>query len=153
MIYYFFKLRIITIIPIIFFIFIKQSYSNEFDNVSACAGVVMGEGATELRDLQNEENFDSAFELAIKAFYGEGLSKQRSEEDIVIAENIIASNVDKIYMQPEWTAEVYEEVIRCYRILGLKVLEKSNLIKNNINMINQYINKYKSRLKRMINAG
>ena len=153
MICYFFKLRIITIIPIIFFIFIKQSYSNEFDNVSACAGVVMGEGATELRDLQNEENFDAAFELAIKAFYGEGLSKQRSEEDIVIAENIIASNVDKIYMQPEWTAEVYEEVIRCYRILGLKVLEKSNLIKKNINMINQYINKYKSRFKRMINAG
>ena len=149
----FFKPKIISIIPILFFIFIKQSYSNEFDNVSACAGVVMGEGATELRDLQNEENFDDAFELAIKAFYGEGLSKQRSEEDIVIAENIIASNVDKIYMQPEWTAEVYEEVIRCYRILGLKVLEKSNLIKNNINMINQYINKYKSRLKRMINAG
>ena len=149
----FFNIRIIIVIPIIYFIFLKQSYSNEFDNVSACAGVVMGEGATELRDLQNEENFDDAFELAIKAFYGEGLSKKRSEEDIVIAENIIASNVDKIYMQPEWTAEVYEEVIRCYRILGLKVLEKSNLIKNNINMINQYINKYKSRLKRMINAG
>ena len=149
----FFKIGVISIIPVIFFIFIKQSYSNEFDNLSACAGVVMGEGATELRDLQNEENFDDAFELAIKAFYGEGLSKKRSEEDIVIAENIIASNVDKIYMQPEWTAEVYEEVIRCYRILGLKVLEKSNLIKKNINMINQYINKYKSRLKRMINAG
>ena len=149
----FFNPRVIIIIPIIYFLFFKQSYPNEFDNVSACAGVVMGEGATELRDLQNEENFDDAFELAIKAFYGEGLSKRRSEEDIVIAENIIASNVDKIYMQPEWTAEVYEEVIRCYRILGLKVLEKSNLIKNNINMINQYINKYKSRLKRMINAG
>ena len=143
----------ILVIPIIFFIFIKQSYSNEFDNVSACAGVVMGEGATELRDLQNEENFDAAFELSIKAFYGEGLSKQRSKEDIVIAENIIASNVDKIYMQPEWTSEVYEEVIRCYRILGLKVLEKSNLINKNIKMINQYLNKYKSRLKRMINAG
>ena len=56
-------------------------------------------------------------------------------------------------MQPEWTAEVYEEVIRCYRILGLKVLEKSDLIKNNIDMINQYLNKYKARLKRMINAG
>ncbi len=153
MINHFFKIRVLFVIPIIFFIFIKQSYSNEFDNVSACAGVIMGEGATELRDLQNEENFDDAFELAIKAFYGEGLSKKRSEEDIVIAENIIASNVDKIYMQPEWTAEVYEEVIRCYRILGLKVLEKSNLIKNHINMINQYINKYKSRLKRMINAG
>ena len=153
MIIYFFNPKVIFVIPIIFFILIKQSYSNEFDNVSACAGVVMGEGATELRDLQNEENFNAAFELAIKAFYGEGLSKKRSEEDIVIAENIIASNVDKIYMQPEWTAEVYEEVIRCYRILGLKVLEKSNLIKKNINMINKYVNKYKSRLKRMINAG
>ena len=112
----------------------------------------MGDGATELRDLENERNFDDAFELAIKAFYGEGLSKSRSNEDIIIAENIIASKVDKIYMQPEWTAEVYEEVIRCYRILGLKVLERSNIIKKNINMINQYINKYKSRLKRMINA-
>ena len=150
---FFLKSKSILIISLISFIFSKQSYSNEFDNISACAGVVMGEGATELRDLQNEENFDDAFELAIKAFYGEGLSKKRSEEDIVIAENIIASNVDKIYMQPEWTAEVYEEVIRCYRILGLKVFKKLNLIKKNINMINQYINKYKSRLKRMINAG
>ena len=147
------KLKFKLTIFFVIFIFSHLSYSNELDNISACAGVVMGEGATELRDLQNEKNFDDAFELAIKAFYGEGLSKVRSNEDIVIAENIIASNVDKIYLQPEWTAEVYEEVIRCYRILGLKVLEKSNLIKKNINMINQYIDKYKARLKRMINSG
>ena len=153
MIKFLLKSKFILIIFLFSFIFSKQSYSNELDKISACAGVVMGDGAAELRDLQNEKNFDNAFELAIKAFYGEGLSKKRSEEDIVIAENIIASNMDKIYMQPEWTAEIYEEVIRCYRILGLKVLEKSNLIKKNINMINQYINKYKSRLKRMINAG
>ena len=42
----------------------------------------MGDGAAELRDLQNESNFDNAFELAIKAFYGEGLSNPRSKEDI-----------------------------------------------------------------------
>jgi len=153
MIIFFSKLKFISIIFLVSFTFSKQSYSNELDKISACAGVVMGDGAAELRDLQNEKNFDNAFELAIKAFYGEGLSYPRSNEDIVIAENIIASNVDKIFMQPEWTAEVYEEVIRCYRILGLKVLEKSDLIKNNIDMINQYLNKYKVRLKRMINAG
>ena len=149
----FLKIRLILIIFLFSFNFSKQSFSNEFDNISACAGVVMGDGATELRDLQNEINFDNAFELAIKAFYGEGLSKARSNEDIIIAENIIASNVDKIYMQTEWTAEVYEEVIRCYRILGLKVLQKSEIIKNNIGMINQYLTRYKARLKRMINAG
>ena len=153
MIKFLLKSKSILIIFLISFIFSKQSYSNEFDNISACAGVVMGDGAAELRDLQNEKNFDNAFELAIKAFYGEGLSNPRSNEDIVIAENIIASNVDKIYMQPEWTAEVYEEVIRCYRILGLKVLEKSHIIKNNIGIINKYLSKYKARLKRMINAG
>ena len=128
MINFFLKSRFILIIFLISIIFSKQSYSNEFDNISACAGVVMGDGASELRDLQNEKNFDNAFELAIKAFYGEGLSNPLSNEDIVIAENIVASNVDKIYMQPEWSAEVYEEIIRCYRILGLKVLEKSDLM-------------------------
>ena len=129
MIKFLLKSKSILIIFLISFIFSKQSYSNEFDNISACAGVVMGDGAAELRDLQNESNFDNAFELAIKAFYGEGLSNPRSKEDITIAESILASNVDKIYMQPEWTAEVYEEVICCYRILGLKVLEKLDLIK------------------------
>ena len=149
----FLKLRFVLIVFVLVITFTKQSYSYEFDNISACAGVVIGDGASELRDFENEENFDDAFELAIKAFYGEGLSGNRSSEDIIIAENIIASNVDKIYMQPEWTAEVYQEVIRCYRILGLKVLEKSVIIKMNIKMINQYLNKYKARFKRMINAG
>ncbi len=152
MIIFFSKSKFISIIFLVSFIFSKQSYSNEFDNISACSGVVMGDGATELRDLQNERNFDDAFELAIKAFYGEGLSKARSNEDVIIAEQLIASNVDKIYMQAEWTAEVYEEVIRCYRVLGLKVLEKSDIIKENMEMINKYVSKYKARLKRMINA-
>ena len=149
----FLKSKFLIMVFVLSIIFNRQSYSNEFDNISACAGVIIGDGASELRDLENEKNFDDAFALAIKAFYGEGLSENRTKEDILIAENIIASNVDKIYMQPEWTAEVYQEVIRCYRIIGLKVLEKSNIIKINLNMINQYLNKYKARLKRMINAG
>ena len=86
----------------------------------------MVDGAAEVRDIQNEINFDNAVELAIKAFYSEGLSNPRNKEDITIAENILASNVDKIYMQPQRSAEVYEELIRCYRILVLKVLEKSD---------------------------
>tara|TARA_B100001758_G_C17974797_1_gene385148 strand:+ start:138 stop:581 length:444 start_codon:yes stop_codon:yes gene_type:complete len=145
--------RFIYLILIIFFSFTNKSFSNELDKVSACAGVVMGDGASELRDRQDIDNFNDAFKLAINAFYGEGLSKQRSKEDIIIAENIIALNLEKIYLQPEWTSEVYEEVIRCYRMLGLKVLEKSDNIKNNSEMIKQYIKKYKARFKRFINAG
>ena len=58
MINYFSKLRIILTIIFVFLTFIKQSYSNEFDNISACAGVVIGDGASELRDLENEKNFE-----------------------------------------------------------------------------------------------
>ena len=57
---FFSKLKFISIIFLISFIFSKQSYSNELDKISACAGVVMGDGAAELRDLQNEKNFDKA---------------------------------------------------------------------------------------------
>ena len=63
MINYFSKLRLILTIIFVFLTFIKHSYSNELDNISACAGVVIGDGASELRDLENEKNFDDAFEL------------------------------------------------------------------------------------------
>ena len=73
MVNYFSKLRLILTIILVFLTFTKQSYSNELDNISACAGLVMGDGATELRERRNERNFDDAFELAIIVFYGEGL--------------------------------------------------------------------------------
>ena len=50
MINFFLKSKSILMIFLISFIFSKQSYPNEFDNISACAGVVMGDGAAELRD-------------------------------------------------------------------------------------------------------
>ena len=143
----------ILFLLIFYFLFLNQANSNELDKVAACAGVVMGDGASELRDRQDEQNFNDAFQLAMNAFYGQGFSKNNSNEDILIAENILASNVDKIYLQPEWTAEVYEEVIRCYRMLGLKILEHSDKIKMGSPIINQYLEKYKARLKRMIKAG
>ena len=75
-------------------------------NIFDCAILVIVDEASELKDLENEKIFYVTFKFGIKAFYGEGLSGNRSKKDIVIAKNIIASNVDKIYTQPEWTAEV-----------------------------------------------
>ena len=147
---YFFKLFFIIFIFI--FSFTNQSHSNEFDKVSACAGVVMGEGSSLLRDAKDEQGFSDSFVLGISAYYGEGLKRNRSQEDIEISESIISSNLDKIYLKQEWTAEVYEEVINCYRMLSLKILENSELIKNNLEMINQYIKKYKERFRRLISA-
>ena len=68
MIKFLLKSKSILIIFLISFIFSKQSYSNEFDNISACAGVVMGDGAAELRDLQNEKILIMHLNLLLKHF-------------------------------------------------------------------------------------
>ena len=49
------------------YLFSNQSIANEFDKISH-VGVVMGDGASELRDRQDDKSFRDAFELAIKAF-------------------------------------------------------------------------------------
>ena len=133
-------------------LFSNKSIANELDKVAACTGVVMGDGSVQLRDLNNEKNFNDAFKLAMTSFYGQALSKNYSKEDLALSEKIIGSNVDKIYLQKQWTAEVYNEVIRCYRMSGLKILEKSKYIKKGSKIIEKYVSRYKSIFKRMIKA-
>ncbi len=65
----------------------------------------------------------------------------------------MSSNVDTIYLSAEWTAEVYEEVLRCYRMLGLKILENAEYIEDGSKIIRKYENVYRDRIKRIIEAG
>ena len=50
----------------------------------------------------------------------------------------MSSNVDTIYLSAEWTAEVYEEVLTCYRMLGLKILENAEYIEDGSKIIRKY---------------
>ena len=72
-----FEFKFVLTLFFLFFTSIKPSYSNNFEEVSACAGVVMADGAIELAEKRNVKDFEVAFEIAIKAFYGDGLSQKK----------------------------------------------------------------------------
>ena len=145
----FVKLNILFIFSIFVLAIIKPSYSTNFKEVSACAGVVMADGALELNKNNNIQNFEFAFEIAIKAFYGEGLSKKLSSNDIASAEKIMMLNFEKI-LNLQGSDEAYNEIIRCYRITGYKLIEKSENIRKNSNMIYSYVSNYTNKFKKMI---
>ena len=145
----FIKLNTLFIIFIFVFTIIKPSYSTNFKEVSACAGVVMADGALELNKNNNIQNFEFAFEIAIKAFYGEGLSKKLSNNDVASAEKIMMLNFERI-LNLQGSDEAYNEIIRCYRMTGYKLIEKSENIRKNSNMINRYVSNYTNKFKKMI---
>ena len=46
--------------------------------------------------------------------------------------------------------EAYNEIIRCYRMTGYKLIEKSENIRKNSNMIYIYVSNYTNKFKKMI---
>jgi len=144
-----FKFKFILTLLIFFFIIIKPSYSNNFEKVSACAGVVMADGALELSKKRNVKNFEVAFEIAIKAFYAEGLSQKKSGKDVANAEKIMMSSFENI-LNLDGSDEAYNEIIRCYRMTSYKLIEKSEIIRKNSNMIYSYVSNYSEKFKKMI---
>lgn len=97
----------------------------------------------------NIQNFEFAFEIAIKAFYGEGLSKKLSSNDVASAEKIMMLNFEKI-LNLQGSDEAYNEIIRCYRMTGYKLIEKSENIRKNSNKIYKYVSNYTNKFKKMI---
>ena len=144
-----FKFKFILTLLFVFFTIIKSSYSNNFEEVSACAGVVMADGALELSKKRNVKNFEVAFEIAIKAFYGEGLSQKKSGKDVANAEKIMMSSFENI-LNLNGSDEAYNEIIRCYRITSYKLIEKSEIVRKNSNMIYSYVSNYSKKFKKMI---
>ena len=139
------------ILTLFFFLLtsIKPSYSNNFEEVSACAGVVMADGSIELAENGNVKDFEVAFEIAIKAFYGEGLSQKKSSKDIANAEKIMMSSFENI-LNLHGSDEAYNEIIRCYRMTSYKLIEKSEILRKNSNMIYSYVSNYSEKFRKMI---
>ena len=65
----------------------------------------------ELSKKRNVKNFEVAFEIAIKAFYGEGLSQKKSSKDVANAEKIMMSSFENI-LNLHGSDEGYNEIIR-----------------------------------------
>ena len=129
--------------------------SNELDNVGACAGVVIGNASVDF-SLGDQKGFDDGIKLGITAYVSEVFTNNYKKNDIAIADKILASNTDKIINAANtqtFDETIFEEVIKCYRMLSILVMKNAATIKVNSKKINNIINQRNKLLRRMLSAG
>lgn len=127
----------------------------KLDNIAACAGVVLGNGAVDFY-LGDEASFDAAAEVAYSAYLSEVLSGSFSQSDLQIADQILGGNLDKVinaYNSDNFDSEVYEEVVGCYRQLATQILENIDVIDSRKNEWQGLMDTSIQTIKRMLRAG
>ena len=134
---------------------IARAQTERLDNLAACAGVVIGNGAVDFY-LGDEQSFDVAANIAYSAYLSEVFSRGYQQNDLQVADQILAGNVDKIigaHNSESFTSDVYEEVVGCYRALAKQLMEGAETIINNQSKWNDLKNTSIETLKRMLRAG
>ena len=138
-----------------FTINVKIVTANELDNVGACAGVVIGNASVDF-SLGDQQSFEDGIKIGITAYLSEVFAKKYNKDDIAVADQILASNTDKIINAANtqtFDETVFEEVIKCYRTLANLILKNANSIKTNSKTINDFVIKRSKLLKRILSAG
>ena len=142
-----FDLRIITtvistFIVLLFLSSFAKAQTEKLDNLAACAGVVIGNGAVDFY-LGDEQSFDVAANIAYSAYLSEVFSGGYQQNDLQVADQILGGNVDKVinaHNSENFTADVYEEVVACYRALAKQLMEEAETIINNQSKWNEVKN-------------
>ena len=134
---------------------LARANTDKLDNIAACAGVVLGNGAVDFY-LGDEASFDAAAEVAYSAYLSEVLSGSFSQSDLQIADQILGGNLDKVinaYNRDNFDNEVYEEVVGCYRQLATQKLENIDVIDSRKNEWQGLMDTSIQTIKRMLRAG
>jgi hypothetical protein len=135
--------------------FAPQLKANELDNAAACSGVVLGNASIDY-SLGDEASFNEGVSLAITAYLSEVLQSSAAKEDIAIADQILATNTDKIINAANtetFDSNVYEEVVHCYRRIASLLLKNQKIIEQNSDKIGLLITQRIELLKRILSAG
>ena len=144
-----------TFLVLLFLSSFAKAQTEKLDNLAACAGVVIGNGAVDFY-LGDEQSFDVAADIAYSAYLSEVFSGGYQQNDLQVADQILGANVDKIinaHNSENFTADVYEEVVACYRALAKQLMEGAETIINNQSKWYELKNTSIETLKRMLRAG
>ena len=144
-----------TFLVLLFLSSFAKAQTEKLDNLAACAGVVIGNGAVDFY-LGDEQSFDVAANIAYSAYLSEVFSGGYQQTDLQVADQILGGNVDKIIMAhntENFTADIYEEVVGCYRTLAEQLIDGAEMIINNRSKWNELKNTSIETLKRMLRAG
>ena len=148
--------KILFVLAIAFFTwsFSASADTSKIDNIAACAGVVIGNGAVDFY-MGDEGAFNGAADIAYSAYLSAVFEAQHSKSDLQIADQILAVNLDKIiaaYNNQTFDNVVYEEVVGCYRILSLQLLKSGQTIIENQQNWEQVKQTSIRTIKRVLNA-
>ena len=138
-----------------FFNSFANAQTEKLDNLAACAGVVIGNGSVDFY-MGNEQSFDDAANIAYTAYLSEVFTGGYGQNDLEVADQILGGNADKIisaYNNENFTADVYEEVVGCYRSLAKQLMEGAETIINNQREWKDLKDTSIGTLKRMMRAG
>lgn len=129
--------------------------TNRLDDMAACAGIVIGNGAIDFF-IGDEAAFDSAAHIAYTAYLSEVFAGQFDASDLQIADQILGGNVDKViaaYNSDTFDAALYEEVVGCYRMLSDQLLGNAQTIIENQDQWRDIKNQSIETIKRFLRAG
>ena len=116
--------------------------------------MVIGNGAVDFY-MGDEEAFDVAADIAYTAYLSIVFEGQYSQDDIQIADQILAINLDKIiaaYNSETFDDVMYEEVVRCYRVLSSQLIASGQTIIDNYQNWDQVKQSSLTTIKRVLNA-
>ena len=148
------KFKFLLVFTFLTWSFSVSAEAYEIDNIAACAGIVIGNGAVDFY-MGDEEAFDSAADIAYSAYLSVVFDRQYSQSDLQITDQILAVNLDKIisaYNTETFDNMMYEEVVGCYRILSLQLLKGGKTIIENQQNWNQVEQTSINTIKRVLNA-
>ena len=146
---------ITTLFLLLFLSSFARAQTEKLDNLAACAGVVIGNGSVDFY-MGDEQSFDDAANIAYSAYLSEIFAGGYGQNDLKVADQILGGNVDKIisaYNSENFTADVYEEVVGCYRSLAKQLMEGAETIINNQSKWKYLKDTSIGTLKRMLRAG
>lgn len=129
--------------------------TDRLDNLAACAGVVIGNGAIDFF-IGDESAFDSAANIAYTAYLSEVFSGQYEQSDLLIADQILGGNLDKViaaYNSDTFDSELYEEIVGCYRMLSEQLLDGAIIIIENQDTWQDLKETSIATIKRFLRAG
>ena len=84
-----------TFLVLLFLSSFAKAQTEKLDNLAACAGVVIGNGAVDFY-LGDEQSFDVAANIAYSAYLSEVFSGGYQQNDLQVSDQILGGNVDKI---------------------------------------------------------
>ena len=148
------KFKFLFVVTFLTWSFSASADASEIDNIAACAGIVIGNGAVDFY-MGDEEAFDGAAEIAYSAYLSVVFDGQYSQSDLQITDQILAVNLDKIisaYNTETFDNLMYEEVVGCYRILSLQLLKGVQTIIENQQNWDQVKQTSINTIKRVLNA-